>query len=455
MPSGFGLGIESILPLVLYIGGIIAFLLSLFWRPQIGLYYLVPLLPLQTLRHRVHDYPLGTELVEIILLAVLVGSVLRSRDHSFSRVPLSRWVVIFAVFSYISLWRGSIFLGTDLPLSFDDARLADWKNYLVMPLLFYVVATTMKDVKQIQLLVLCMCFSVLLIDRSFALAVKDRDFSQFSQDLRYAGPLGYAGQNGFAAFQAQMSLFLLGLYTLKTRKVLKFAILGLSLFTLYGVMFAFSRGAYVGVLAGVMFIGIFKERKFLIPVVAVLIGWQTLLPISVRERIMMTYDETGSLEISASSRVDLWKDALTLFSQNPLLGTGLNSYKYLHRSDVLSDTHNYFITVLVETGIFGLLLLLWLFVKCMQLGISLFRSAQDSFLSSLGLGFAALMVCAIVVNFFGDRWTYLQINGYLWVLLACVVRGHAIVEEGKQAAQADEEADVSAVIPLAQRASAA
>jgi hypothetical protein len=56
-------------------------------------------------------------------------------------------------------------------------------------------------------------------------------------------------------------------------------------------------------------------------------------------------------------------------------------------------------------------------------GFALFRSADDPFWRSLGLGFFALMICAAVLNFFGDRWTYQQVNGYMWVLMGCAVSG--------------------------------
>jgi hypothetical protein len=38
------------------------------------------------------------------------------------------------------------------------------------------------------------------------------------------------------------------------------------------------------------------------------------------------------------------------------------------------------------------------------------------------------------VNFFGDRWLYIEVNGFLWILLACVVRGQMI--ENQCAAEA-------------------
>src|SRR5581483_2127746 len=77
----------------------------------------------------------------------------------------------------------------------------------------------------------------------------------------------------------------------------------------------------------------------------------------------------------------------------------------------------------------GLLLFLVLLWKCFRLSFRLFRIANDPFFRALGLGAAAYVVCAFVVNFFGDRWMYLQVNGYLWTFLGLVVRAHMLTEE--------------------------
>ena len=75
---------------------------------------------------------------------------------------------------------------------------------------------------------------------------------------------------------------------------------------------------------------------------------------------------------------------------------------------------------------------LFILAKMTRLGMKLYRSAQDPFLQSIGLGFALLMACVFVVNFFGDRWLYVEVNGFLWVMLACVVRGQMIENERKE-----------------------
>ncbi len=57
----------------LYASFILAFLLSVLWRPIVGIYFLVPLIPLQTARYYLIDFPLGKSVVDIILLGVVLG----------------------------------------------------------------------------------------------------------------------------------------------------------------------------------------------------------------------------------------------------------------------------------------------------------------------------------------------------------------------------------------------
>jgi hypothetical protein len=51
------------------------------------------------------------------------------------------------------------------------------------------------------------------------------------------------------------------------------------------------------------------------------------------------------------------------------------------------------------------------------------------------LGFVALLSSVVIMNLFGDRWTYQQVDGYLWILLGCVIRGLIVL--GEQPARAE------------------
>ena len=426
-------GLESYVPLALYFCAMVVFLLSLFWRPQVGLYFIVPLLPLQTIRYRIMDLPLGNKLIDLMLLGVILGAVFKG-TFRIEKTPMNKILLIFGIFCYIQLWRGAFYMNTDLPLAFGDPRFSNWKNYMVMFVVFVVVLSVIKEVKQIQILILLMCISVLAVDKGYYGTMSDRDLSHFSYEVRDGGPLGYAGVNGVATFEAELMVFLLGLAAFQKRKSLKMAMWALVAFSGYCVLISFSREAYAGVLVALFFLGLLKQRWMLIALAIFLFTWQSVVPTSVKERVLMTYDKDDQqLDSSAQDRVDIWNDAMYMFRQNPLMGEGFDTYRLQHRVSIYTDTHNYFLKVLVEMGIAGLLFFLFLLAKATQLGFKLWRSAQDPFLKSLGLGFTLLMACVFVVNFFGDRWLYIEVNGFMWVLLACVVRAQMIVNERTEA----------------------
>lgn len=425
-------GLEQYVPLALYFCAMVVFLLSLFWRPQVGLYFLVPLLPLQTIRYRMIDLPLGNKLIDILLLGVILGAVFKG--YRFEKTPMNKLLLLFGIFSYVELWRGAFYLKTEMPLSISDPRFSNWKNYMVMFIIFVVVVNVIKNVKQIQILVLLMCLSVLAVDKGYYSTMSDRDISHFSYEVRDGGPLGYAGVNGVATFEAEFMIFLLGVAAYQKRKSLKLGMWMLVAFSGYCLMISFSREAYAGILISLLFLGLLKQRWLLIPLAIFLFSWQSFVPTAVQERVNMTYDKTDQqLDSSAEDRVKIWDDAMYLFQQDPVFGDGFDTYRFQHRVSIYTDTHNYFLKVLVEMGAVGLLFFLFLLAKATRLGLKLWRSAQDPFLKSIGLGFALLMACVFVVNFFGDRWLYVEVNGFLWVLLACVVRGQMIENQRLEA----------------------
>jgi len=420
-------GLEGVIAPLLYAASIVAFLLAVFWRPTVALYVLIPLLPVQNVRYRLHEFPLGTSFVDIMLLGALLG-ILRRREWSLPKL-LTGLLAIVAGYTYLALWKGSLTLGLPAPVWVNDIRTSDWKDNLILPFtLFLLTYMAVKDAKRMKILLALMCLSTVALNRNIHDTAGTRDLSSFSYSAR--AETGGIGSNGLAALEVQFGFFLLALSAFERRKLLKIVYAGVAVFCFYAMMLCFSRGAYVAFLLGWLYFGFVKQRKLLILFCLFLFSWQLIVPNAVRERIFMTYNaQQGELESSAGQRVTLWEDALQVFRVDPVFGTGYDTYRLMHRVDIYTDTHNLYIKLLVELGIVGLILFLLLFWRLYRLGYTLFRSAKDPFLASLGLGLAAWMVCALFVNCFGDRWNYMQISGYLWAIAACVVRAHEITDE--------------------------
>jgi len=433
----------------MYLGAMAAFLLSIFWKPQVGLYFLVPLLPMQTARYWLHDLPFGEKLIDFLLLGILLGLLTRTERPIFVVSPLTKFIAVFSALLYLGLWQGALFLGAPLPLSFADPRFSDWKNYVEMMMFFIIVAATVRTPKQILVLISLICFSVLVVNRSYYDTVGDRDFSQFSDSLRDAGALGYAGENGMGAFQAQMGVFLVAMGSFANRKLWKLILWALSATSVYCLAVTFSRGAYIGFLVGLFVLGLMKERKLLILLCVFLVGWESFVPGAVKDRINMTYRQGQGVDESSGDRLTLWQDAMQQFAEQPVLGTGYDTYKYMGRVGSFSDTHNYYVKVLLEMGLVGLMAFMSMLFVAARMAWQLSRTAQDPLLKSLGTAVFAMFICTMVVNLFGDRWTFVQVNGLLWVLLGLVARGLFTVKHQQMAEESGiEEPSLSPSVTL-------
>jgi O-antigen ligase len=379
------------------------------------------------------DYFLGEHMLLILVLAVIVGALLQGK-----RLPKSKlytiWLVI-GVYLYISMWLGAALGNAPAPLWLSDINLVTWKDYMVIPLVFVATSLVVEDRKAVRTVIVITAITLLFIDRSCITESMSRTWGTFDENKRDQGPLTY-GSNQTAAFLAQFAMFFWGLVQFVKAKKYKLLGYGLIAITLYANMYTFSRGGYLAILVSVLVLGILKDRKLLVILGVFLLTWQTVVPTAVRERIAMTENPNGQLEASSQIRVDLWKDAWASIIHNPIVGNGYGTYQYGQHIGNLGDTHNWYVLVMVETGVIGLIMALILLQQALALSYRLFRRPDDPLYRGLGLGLFLAMCSCIVANFFGNRWTYLEITGLLWVLIAIGVRANQLaLTPGEQAAQ--------------------
>lgn len=429
---GFGLT-TGFIPLALYLAGILALLLAIFWRPIAGLYYLVPLIVLQTLRYRMNEYPLAQSVVTIMLLGMALG-LLRRREWPIVDTPWTRLLLIYWGYTLFSLCLGSFIIGAPLPFP-GEPRFGVWLDYMNMPALLLLVAAIAPDRRHAKAMVFLMCFSALVLNWGYWDSVHNRDYSQYSDSVRESAGMGYAGLNGMASFAAQFAAFLIALASFKSRWFLKAGYYALAAFSAVCLMYTFSRGAYVAFAVGVLFVGFAKNRMLLIVILVFALSWTAFVPGAVQDRIFMTYESgSGDVDHSSETRLRLWEDALDLFtSSNVLFGMGFNTYASLHRVGTYEDTHNIYVKVLLETGIIGMFLFLWLLGKSFRVGWRVFRRSNDPFMASLGLGLAVWILCSAVSSCFGDRWMYFQVNGDMWVLAGLISQTALFKGDGDKA----------------------
>jgi O-antigen ligase len=414
-----GTGLGHYIPIVAYLGFWVMCLASLTGRPLYGLYYMMPFIPYRTLRDRLLDYPLGGNMLTLLVISVILGGLLHGKHLPKSRLYLT-WLV-FGLYLYFSMWVGTVLGNAPAPLWLADVNFVTWKDYMLLPLLFVAAGLVVEDRKAVRTVVIILGFSLLLVDRSALLESLTHSWTDFDETKRTGGPL-YYGANQLAAFLVQFGMFFWGFGQFMKRikvKLISYALVALTVVT---TLYTFSRAAYLAIVLTVFVLALLKDRKLLLVACVFLFTWQALVPKAVTERVSMTHDANGQLEESAQERIDLWTQAQHMFFSSPVVGTGFATFQMGQHTGNLKDTHNWYVKVLVETGLVGGAIALVLVVQMIAAGYQLFRQAADPLYRGVGLGLLLAVCSSLITNCFGDRWTYIEINGLLWIMVAAALR---------------------------------
>jgi len=432
----FGLGLSKIIPLLVYISGGVIVLLTLFYRIEIGIFFIVPLFPLQNLINIIHKYPLGKDFIDILILALLIKWVLNSRKETnhvfFTKTPLNLPVFALILWTYIELWMGASYLGFPAPIKFDDFRFIMWKNFIILPIIFLIVVNNIKDPKHIKILILLMTLSMLAMDFTTYNSLKWQDKSHYNDKLGTQGTFSYLGRAELAIFYAQYTMLLVSVF-LSDQNIFRKALYGITMsLNFYCLIFSYARGGYLGAFVGLSLIGLLKNRVVFVFLVLFLFSWQAFVPQAVVERIEMTHEE-GEFDGTSQQRFGMWAQGIQIFLQRPINGVGYFVIPYLGLTDGMSDmvrphVHNAYIQTAAELGLVGILIFLLIFFYGIRAGWKLYKIADDGFSKGLGFGLIACTLGNMTGNMFGCNWHYLNVMGFYWVTLALVSRSIIIFE---------------------------
>lgn len=411
----------------LYFSSIMAMFYTIFKKTFVGLFLLVFLITQPNIHYKFHDYPYGWMVIDLLFLSLIFGVLFQ--NQKYHKTGNGKYVILLIIITYISAWIASINFSLPLPISTSSAEFVSWKNFIRALLLYFLINSVIKNDKEKKIIVLLIVVILLLVSvKSF------RNFSGgsgFSYDKRYGGPFEKAGlgSNHFGAFIASYGSVVLGLFLVDKNKKRRLIYIPTLLFAMHPLFFTYSRGAYLGAIVSLLFLGVAKEKKIILIIFLFVLSWQFILPESVVERITMTKTEDGEIENSAAGRLELWDFGVTVFYKHPILGSGINGFALSVKNSGfdlvsagvhLTDPHNYYMKVLCDQGLIGLILLLFIFFRAFLSGWKLFKHGDNDFDRGLGIGFSACVISLFLVNIFGDRFSYIMSGSYFWVFWGIV-----------------------------------
>lgn len=333
-------------------------------------------------------------------------------------------------------------------------RLGDWRSALLPPLLLLLAATlsvaaaqesrpALREYRTVVIEPLLFYFLLLSVTDSqkkvgrfllafVALGLGVASFSLyhyfFVGEVEAAGGVGrllavYHSPNALALFLGRVAPLSLTLSLFggggKERWL---HVLG-SVAILAALYLTYSRGAWVAVVVALFFVAALRGKGWflagLAALAAAVLALLALLPV---ERLI-------SSETSLQ-RLRLWKAALEMIGDQPVLGVGLDNflYRYSRYMDPeawaepnLSHPHNIILDFWTRTGILGMMSMAWLQVVFWRGSLGLYRRLAPGPGRAAALGLMASMVGFLVHGFIDNSFFLIDLAFIFWLTYGLVI----------------------------------
>ncbi len=405
------------------------FLYIAWWKLDWAITLCIVFLPAYLLRFQVWFLPMT--ILEVMVLAVFLIWIIRTFTQdgmSFREQCKSiwwpwRWLTLLFVLSGLA----ALFISPDL-----RAAGGLWKAYILEPVIFFIVfVNVIKSKHQVHQVLWALGTSAVLV--GFVTMLQYLEILQIP--AHYGSEIPPRATSVFP-FPTAVGKFLgpiLGLFAgilfvrgLKTAESLwafvqrNIFIVGVTLFSLMGLLFSVSRGALIGVFVALIVASFFSRwRKWILSALFIVVIVAFLIP-AVRSNITSVFSAT---DVSTDVRIVMWKGAWRIIQDNPLTGTGLASfpvvyedYKEASHTEFFPNPDHLILTLWIEMGIAGLLVFMVIVIKYFRTAIQLLRQNRE-----IAVGLIAAMVVILVHGFFDTPYFKNDLAIEFWVLIGLAV----------------------------------
>ncbi len=194
---------------------------------------------------------------------------------------------------------------------------------------------------------------------------------------------------------------------------------------LAGIAVTFSRGAWIGLAAGVLVLVIMAYRRYLAPLAAVVVvGW-FFSPQAFVNRLTSSFSSWYITKSSQAGRLYVWKMALDYAASHPWLGVGLGTF-----GGTAAVTFgygrlwvdNFYLQIAAEGGLLLLAFFLWILLRAVK-GLVKGHGASEGFRRALAAGTVSAFIAVAVANATASVWETLTVGVAFWFLAGLVTSG--------------------------------
>jgi putative inorganic carbon (HCO3(-)) transporter len=354
-----------------------------------------------------------------MILAWLVKKILDRRPvHTYLNIP---------IFSYIIAIFLSVIFSSNLSLSLK----AFYTKTMEYILLYFIIAEFVSDRRRLRNTVIVLLVSATMVAADCIFQYMfNCDFLRFRplQVRRITG--SFQMPTDLAGYLGPVFCLFLSLSFLKLRRWLKYGLRIISIILLGLLIAALVRGAWLGLIIAICFLGLLENKKIIYIAAAFLLVFTVLLPLIVEmpDNIFTRLKSIALLSDSSSlDRKAIWAVAIRMVKARPFFGHGLSTFMqnfpaygpdyYYLKHGIIPYAHNCYLQIAAESGIVGLLSFLTLIGAFFTHTILSLKKIKDRFRHTALSGVSAGIIVTLVHSAFDTNLYSLQLSVLFWIML--------------------------------------
>jgi putative inorganic carbon (HCO3(-)) transporter len=306
--------------------------------------------------------------------------------------------------------------------------LSEGARFITYIFLYFLIKYEFNSKKQINILLrgyigmsfVVSCIGIVQHFTGFALGEQFIKVYELSGNIKITSTLSHPNTYGAYLILIIFPLIMLSIY--EKSKIKKIFYIMFSILVFINLLMTFSRNALLGFAIGAVVLTLIYSIKLIFVLGGV--GVVTLFIPSVFLRVKDIADLSQN-----ESRIKLWKTALMMIKEHPILGVGngnfvtqYDTYIVKYRLDYNSythyPTHNSYLKVQSELGIVGIASFLGVIVTTIVRVKKLYTSTADDFHKAFYMGVMSSMIAFLFMNFSDNLFFVPKATTYFWFLLA-------------------------------------
>ena len=430
-----------------------------------GLYILIFVIPF-TLQYRMGvNIAFGTDDIFLILLIFSwLANRARSKEQIFVDTPLNWAFILFFISGALSLTQAI----SKVPPYWFKLGILHLFRFFEYVFIYFIVVSCIKDLSQVKKFTIAFFINVGVV--AVIQIVQNMIGGELTKGIFWLPGGAVAVHYGVSTFTSNATLgafycfaisIALGLIvtvrSVRTKVVLIIFSIVIS-FTLFNT---YSRSAYVGIMMGIFVVAALKDRRIFILFLAILVLSPIFMQSLVMTRVAMTFPQAAKpsfneLELpgpyrfeaeryrvmtegrenikfdpSAEIRLLIWSRAFDQFLRYPILGVGWWAGRWV----LQAEPHSQFWEYILDTGILGFGIFLWLIIGIFKISSWVRNNASDDFTQGLTLGYTAGFAALLATCVFSETLDAFRVLGPLWFMTALMASVRNILLEQKEAPQ--------------------